>query len=121
MCTSLQRMENYRGMIEPKIHQYRLPIGLLAVPILESGYQNLAQGTNQMWGAGIWMFIALIARNYGLHVDDKVDENSAQKAIDKTGSRDAWELIRQGYEGDQDYLARVMATVLILKNPHSVE
>jgi beta-lactamase regulating signal transducer with metallopeptidase domain len=34
-----------------------------------------------------------------------------------TGSRDPWQIIEQGYENDRDYLARVTAAVLIMKNP----
>lgn len=48
-------------------------------------------------------------------------ENAVQKGIDATGSRDAWTLIRNGYEGDKDYLPRLMAAILIMQNPSSVE
>ncbi|MCB0408064.1 MAG: transglycosylase SLT domain-containing protein [Bdellovibrionales bacterium] len=157
MRNSLQRMENYRNVVEGKIQDYGLPLELMAVPIVESGYQNLEQSNNQGWGAGLWMFIVPTARNYGLRVDDKVDErlnvdlltdaamrylesnnlrfkdwllaalaynigeNRVQKAIEKTRSKDAWVLIRKGYENDQDYLPRLMAAVLIMKNPESVQ
>lgn len=47
-------------------------------------------------------------------------ENAVQKGINATGSRDAWVLIRNGYEGDKDYLAKVVASVLIMKNPESI-
>lgn len=40
-----------------------------------------------------------------------------KEAIDVIGTRDAWELVRAGIENDADYLAKVMAAVLILKNP----
>jgi len=53
--------------------------------------------------------LALLSHNVG--------ENRVQRGIDETGSRDAFELIRAGYEGDKDYLAKVMAAVLILENP----
>jgi hypothetical protein len=58
-----------------------------------------------------WLLAAL-AYNMG--------EAALQKAIDDTGSRDPWTLIRKGYEGDKGYLARVEAAVLILRNPESV-
>jgi len=47
-------------------------------------------------------------------------ENGVQKAINETGSRNAWDLIRAGHEGDRNYLARLMAAILILKNPESL-
>jgi len=39
-----------------------------------------------------------------------------QNAVQETGSRSAWTLIDKGYENDPDYLARVMAAVLVIKN-----
>lgn len=156
MRKALQRMEIYRKLIETKIKNYQVPTELMAVPLVESGYQNLEQGEKQSWGAGLWMFIASTARVFGLRVDDKVDErlnpeilteaairylksdqlkfndwllalmsyNMGDKrvfeAIQKTGSRDAWTLIRNGYENDKDYLARVMAAILIMRNPETV-
>ena len=47
-------------------------------------------------------------------------ENKVQHGIDATGSRDAWTLIKAGHEGDKDYLAKVMAAILIMRNPESV-
>jgi membrane-bound lytic murein transglycosylase D len=157
MRKSLQRMENYRSLVEGKVSEYQVPIELMAVPITESGYQNLESNQNHVSGAaGIWQFIASTARNYGLRVDDQVDERlnatlltdaamrylksnqllfndwllsvmaynlgekQVQEAIQATGSRDAWTLIRAGYENDKSYLPRVMAAVLIMKNPESV-
>lgn len=157
MRSSLQRMENYRGVIEGKIQEYSAPSELMAVPIIESGYQNLEQDNNMGHGAGLWMFIAPTARTYGLRVDAQVDErlnvdalsdaamrylksnylrfkdwhlaalaynigeNRVQQAINKTGSKDAWKLIRNGYENDRDYLPRLMAAIIIMRNPESVE
>lgn len=157
MRMALQRMENYRTLIEGKLKEYGAPAELMAVPIVESGYQNLEQSNNMGWGTGLWMFIAQTARTHGLRVDAQVDErlnvdlltdaamrylganylrfkdwhlstlaynigeNRVQQAIEKTGSRDAWVLIRNGYENDRDYLPRLMAAILIMRNPNSVE
>jgi membrane-bound lytic murein transglycosylase D len=130
----------------------------MAVPIIESGYQNLTEQSNQsMKAAGIWQFIPQTARNYGLRVDSKTDErldvslltdaamrylqsnnlrfkdwqlsalsynmgeDAVQKAMSALGSRDAWELIRNGYEGDKDYLPKLMAAILVMRNPDSVQ
>jgi len=57
--------------------------------------------------------LSILAYNMG--------EEGVQKGITATGTRDAWTLIRQGYEGDKDYLPKFMAAVLIMKNPESVE
>jgi len=56
--------------------------------------------------------LALLAFNMG--------SRGLQDAIDASGSRDAWSLIRAGAEGDPGYLARVHAAVLIAANPQAV-
>jgi len=47
-------------------------------------------------------------------------EEAVQKGINKLGSRDAWTLIRNGYEGDKGYLPKVMAAILVMQNPEMV-
>jgi len=37
--------------------------------------------------------------------------------MSETRSTDAWDLVRDGYENDHNYLPRVMAVVLIIRNP----
>lgn len=59
-----------------------------------------------------WL-LALLAYNMG--------DKKLQEGIDATGSRDPWVLIENGYEGDKDYLPKLMAAVLIMKNPHVVQ
>ena len=53
--------------------------------------------------------LALLAFNIG---EDQVDQG-----MRATGSRDAWRLIASGYENDPDYLPRVVAVMVIIKNP----
>lgn len=73
---SLQRMEQYRSRIEGKIksYAYEVPLELLAVPIIESGYRNLPESQNPVKSAGLWQFIRTTAQVYGLRVDNIVDE-----------------------------------------------
>lgn len=158
MRDSLARMENYKVLVDDYLKKYDVPVEIMAVPIIESGYQNLTEKSNSsMKAAGIWQFIPQTARNYGLRVDSKIDErldvslltdaamrylqsnnlrfkdwqlsalsfnmgeNAVQKRMNDLGSRDAWELIRNGYEGDKDYLPKLMAAILIMRNPDSVQ
>lgn len=159
MRAALQRLESYRGIIEPKINGYRVPTELLAVPITESGYRNLSQSESSTQGkaAGLWQFIPETARVYGMQVDDEKDERldvplatdsalryllsnhyrfndwhlsllaynmgeeAVQKGIYATGRRNAWDLIRAGFEGDKDYLPKLMAAILIMKNPETLK
>jgi membrane-bound lytic murein transglycosylase D len=53
--------------------------------------------------------LALLAYNGG--------QWRVERGIRDTGSRDAWGLVRQGYENDANYLSRIMAAILIIKNP----
>lgn len=159
MRDALARMENHKTVVAEYLRKYNVPIEIMAVPLIESGYQNLteAQSGTPVKSAGLWQFIPSTARNYGLQVnrtkDERLDvamstdaamrylqsnnfrfkdwslsalaynmgENAVQKGIDALGSRDAWTLIRNGYEGDRDYLARLMAAILIMRNPEAVE
>lgn len=157
MRDSLSRMTGYKGMIEKKLEEYELPKELMAVPIIESGFQNLGEKNKAGWGAGLWMFIKPTAISYGLTVNDKVDErlneklltdaamrylkanhlrfrdwnlstlaynvgeNNVEKAIQKTGSRDAFTLIQNGAENDRGYLPKLMAAIIIMKNPEILD
>lgn len=154
---SLDRMQNYRVLISEQIAQHGMPLELLAVPLVESGYRNLPRNDNPRHGAGLWMFIEPTAKRFGLIVDASRDERldvsaetgaamryfsslhrqfndwgfallaynagsaRVESAIRKTGSRDAWEIIGKGYENDPDYVPRVMAAILILKNPSTLD
>ncbi|MFT3733420.1 MAG: transglycosylase SLT domain-containing protein [Hyphomicrobium sp.] len=42
--------------------------------LVEAGYRNRPQDGNSNHGAGLWMFIEPIARNFGLRVDAERDE-----------------------------------------------
>lgn len=156
---ALARMENYRGAIQGKLAEYQMPEEFLAMPLIESGYQNLESQQNKTSGAaGLWQFIASTAQNFGLRVDAQVDERlnveqetdvamryllanklrfkdwqlsilaynagekSVQSAILKTGSRDPWTIVRTGFSGptteeNSNYLPKLMAAILIVKNP----
>jgi membrane-bound lytic murein transglycosylase D len=69
-----------------------------AIRLLSSLYDEFKD-----WG------LALLAYNAGSAV--------VERGIVRTGSRDVWKLIEQGYENDADYVSRVMAVILILENP----
>lgn len=156
MRRSLERLEIYRTLVESNLEKYEVPHVLIALPIIESGYQNLEQKPLKGWGAGLWMFIQSTARNFGLRVDNSVDErlnpqlitdaamrllksealrfrdwqlavmaynmggDRVQEGIKSTGSRDAWKIINAGFENDKDYLAKLIAAILIMNNPESV-
>jgi len=53
--------------------------------------------------------LAMLAYNGG--------RNLVERGIEKTRSRDVWQLVRAGFENDTNYMAKIMAAVLILRNP----
>lgn len=53
--------------------------------------------------------LALLAYNAG--------SNAVMKKIELAGKRDAWELLEEGAPGDKNYLHKVMAMIIIMKNP----
>jgi len=70
----LRRMGDHEELIAARLAEHGLPSELLAVPLIESGYRNLAQSPNPRHGAGIWMFIKPTARRFGLSVEAGQDE-----------------------------------------------
>lgn len=72
---ALARMEIYRDAIQGKLTEYKMPEEFLALPLIESGYQNLESHHNKATGAaGLWQFIPSTAQNFGLRVDAQEDE-----------------------------------------------
>jgi beta-lactamase regulating signal transducer with metallopeptidase domain len=67
---TFKRMKAYEAMFRKKLAAAQLPEELLAVPVVESGYQNFDNGV----GAGLWSFIPDTARHFGLQVDDDRDD-----------------------------------------------
>lgn len=57
--------------------------------------------------------LALLAYNAGAR--------RVEQGIRETGSRDVWQIVEHGYENDPDYVARVTAVLLIMKNPTAIE
>lgn len=71
---ALNRMKRHAIILEAAIEQHGLPRELLAIPIVESEYRNLPQTPQQLYGAGIWMFVKGTARSLGLKVSPKRDQ-----------------------------------------------
>lgn len=79
----LARRPAWQPLVDDALAQAGLPPFLAAVPLVESGYSNWgapdgdeeqSRAPGTIPGRGLWMFIAPTARQYGLRVDDTVDE-----------------------------------------------
>lgn len=150
---AMERKRSYDSLLNRKRQVYGIPEELEAVPIVESWYENLEAKNNKYLAAGLWQFIESTAINYGLKVNEEVDErmiaepatdaafryllanfsrfrdwqlallaynageSQVQKAINRTRSYNAWTLLKSGLKTDKDYLPRVMAAIIVMKNP----
>jgi membrane-bound lytic murein transglycosylase D len=74
LLASLTRMRDHQAMLATKLSENDLPLDLLAVPLVESGYRNLGQSEDPSRGAGLWMFLAPTARKFDLAVTQHHDE-----------------------------------------------
>jgi membrane-bound lytic murein transglycosylase D len=72
----LQRMRNYRPMIEDVLRKQGLPLELLGMVYQESAFDNEARPDRppERQAAGIWQFIPATARKVGLQVSPISDE-----------------------------------------------
>ncbi len=84
MHTALQRHALQRDVVVASLARHGVPAEFAAVPLVESGYQNLDQSKNPVGGAGVWQIIPNTARNLGLRVDSQIDER-----LDAARSADA--------------------------------
>ncbi len=65
----------HAALVDDTLAAYGLPPQLAAIPLVESGYANLAANPDPSFpGAGLWQFIPETARSYGLTVDGSTDE-----------------------------------------------
>lgn len=83
---SLDRMKKYQPYIESQLKANHIPVDLLALPLIESGFKPLPPSRNQMQAAGIWQFIPSTAKRFGLEIngeqDDRLDSQlSTQAAV----------------------------------------
>lgn len=126
-----QRMKKYKKMISRKIEKYHLPQELLAIPVVESCYQNV----KSPHGSGLWMFIKPTARNYGLKINKKTDQRLNVELSTAAALKylkhlhhvfKDWHLAIMAYnvgefavkkgKVNHEYLAKVMAVIIIMKN-----
>ena len=71
---SLYRSSEYNSMIDQILAEYGLPSALAYLPVIESAYVPTV--TSRAGARGIWQFVPLTAKEYGLRVDWWVDERA---------------------------------------------
>lgn len=117
MCAALKRMGAHEALISARLARHGLPQELLAVPLVESGYRNLAQDGNSQHGAGIWMFIKPTARQFALTVEAGEDERlnvaseteAAMRMFSSLHSEfDDWGFALLAYNGGRELVRRAV-------------
>lgn len=68
----LERSGKYQPMIEARLKEAGLPLDLVYLPMIESGYSLTAYSSAH--AAGPWQFIRSTGQLYGLKIDSYIDE-----------------------------------------------
>ncbi len=116
---ALTRMKKYQSTIEPVLRDRNMPLDLMVIPLVESGYRPLKESENPAHAAGIWQFIPDTAKNMGLTInsvrDDRLDTtlatDSALYYLQKlyTQFKD-WKLAAMAYEIGENETQRLIDT-----------
>jgi len=71
---AIERGWQYLDMMREELRRHRLPEIFCYLPFIESGYQDAVFSTAK--ARGLWQFMPGTARDYGLRVDDEVDQRT---------------------------------------------
>ncbi len=104
----LDRMNEYKGIIQPKLKAAGLPQDLIFLAMIESGFST--QAKSHAGAVGQWQFMRSTGRLFGLKADWWVDERSdPSKAADAAveylgrlhGEFNSWELATAAYNAGE--------------------
>lgn len=118
MALYLKRSGRYEDMIRTKLRARGMPEDLLYLSMIESGFNTNAK--SRVSAVGLWQFMAPTARDYGLRVDQYVDERRDPERSTDAALRyltdlheqfGAWYLAAAAYNTGQGRVERVMRQV----------
>ena len=103
--SALARRKTHLAAVHAALSAQHLPLQLDAIPLIESGYENLDGGKN---GAGLWQFVTPTALHYGLRISSEVDERMNPALETAAAARYLRDLYRElhGGAGGQSAEAR---------------
>lgn len=97
----LKRMKKYESMVVARLEKHDMPVELMALPIIESCYQNITSKT----GTGLWMFTKSTGRSYGLKINSRTDQRlHPYKATDA-----ALKYLKNNYRRFNDWNLTILA------------
>jgi membrane-bound lytic murein transglycosylase D len=111
-----QRAEVWFPIIEPILKHYGIPEDFKYVPLIESGLER--DQYSPKGAAGLWQFMPQTARDYGLAVNDRVDERlnvrletvaAARYIRDLHKQFNSWTLTAAAYNGGEGRIKRRIA------------
>lgn len=96
-ATLRARYEELGGRLEEVLREERLPLGLVAVALVESGFNPFARSPKG--AAGLWQFMPATARRYGLTIGNRRDD----RTLLEESTRAAAKYLRDLYEQFGDW------------------
>ena len=121
MRKGLERMPNYRSMIEDTLKRRSLPVQLTAMVLSESAFDNEARPNRppEVQSAGVWQIIPGSARKLGLTVSPVLDERLEPRRATEAAAQyltelhaafgGDWALAIAAYNGGRKAIMNVIA------------